>query len=412
MVDLVTAPPQVVINNPVEGAWINTPKVTIEGQAPAGVTLKINNQAVPISPDGSFRFDMLLDEGDQHIRVTAIDDVGNETSVERTVHVKTNGPRLEVNVAEGTIYNDPQLQLSGITSPGTTVTINNAVTAVGVLGDFQSTVSLLEGENTINIEARDQAGNVTTLTRHVQHALPSTPSGLDRLARNLGVLPAVTIPAVLLLSLLLGFFLYRQNQLSIQLSVDTQDFVPGLPQEAKNLTLRLDLNQPARVTLEVLDQNGQIQAILLDNRRRTARQHIFLWDGYDDFGRPVPSGAYTIRATAGAPPIKVSSAVQVQIEEDPYVYRKAGQFEPVQTTMPAADAAQDPPEPETDIKDGEFCSRVKTRQNRLKPDRTNLFRTKRDHHPAIFNRVWLANWIAFKIHRSTFQRAAQVFPLR
>ncbi len=333
VIDLVTAPPQVVISSPVEGAWINTPKVTVEGQAPAGVMLKINNQAVPISPAGSFRFDLLLDEGDQHIRVTAIDDVGNETSVERTVHVKTHGPRLEVNVAEGAIYNDSELQLSGTTNPGTSVTINNAVVAVGVLGDFQSTIRLLEGDNVVNIEARDQAGNTTALTRRVQYTVPTSPSGLDRLARNLGVLPAITIPAVLLLSLLLGFFLYRQNQLSIQLGVDTHDFVPGLPQEGKNLTLRLDLNQPARVTLEVLDQNGQVQAILLDNRRRTARQHIFLWDGYDDFDRPVPSGTYTIRATAGAPPIKVSSAVQVQIEEDPYVYRKAGQFEPVQAGM-------------------------------------------------------------------------------
>jgi flagellar hook assembly protein FlgD len=333
VIDLVTAPPQLVISNPVEGAWINTPKITVEGQAPAGVTLKINNTSVPISPAGSFRFDLLLDEGDQLIRVIAIDDVGNETSVERTIHVKTHGPNLEVNIAEGAVYNDPQLQLSGSTSPGTTVTINNAVAAVGVLGDFQFTIPLLEGENVINIEARDQAGNTTALTRRVQYAIPSTPGGLDLLARNLGVLPAITIPAVLLLSLLLGFFLYRQNQLSIQLSVDAQDFIPGLPQEGKNLTLRLDLNQPARVTLEVLDQNGQIQAILLDNRRRTARQHVFLWDGYDDFGRPVPSGAYTIRATAGAPPIKVSSAVQVQVEEDPFVYRRAGQFEPVQVGL-------------------------------------------------------------------------------
>ncbi len=333
VIDLVTAPPQVVISSPAEGAWINTPKITVEGQAPAGVTLKINNQAVPISPAGSFRFDLLLDEGDQHIRVTAIDDVGNETSVERMVHVKTSGPRLEINVAEGTVFNDPELQLSGVTSPGATILINNAVAAVGVMGDFQSTVRLLEGDNVITIEARDPAGNTTTLTRRVQYTLPTTPSGIDRLARNLGVLPAITIPAVLLLSLLLGFFLYRQNQLSIQLSVDTLDFVPGLPQEGKNLTLRLDLNQPARVTLEVLDAAGQVQAVLLDNRRRTARQHIFLWDGYDDFDRPVPSGAYTIRATAGAPPIKVSSAVQVQIEEDPYVYRRAGQYEPVQAGM-------------------------------------------------------------------------------
>jgi flagellar hook assembly protein FlgD len=134
---------------------------------------------------------------------------------------------------------------------------------------------------------------------------------------------------------LLGFFLYRQNQLSVQLVVDRQDFTPGLPQEGKNLTLWLDLNHPARVTLEVVDQAGLVQARLLDNRRRSARQHIFLWDGYDDFGRPVAPGAYTIRATAGAPPIKVTSAVQVQVEQDPYVLRKASQFENVQPAVSA-----------------------------------------------------------------------------
>jgi len=327
LIELVTAPPQVVINSPTEGAWINNPKVTIEGQAPTGVVLKINNQTIPVAPDGSFRYDLLLNEGDQTIQMTATDDVGNVTTVERTVHVKTSGPRLEVNIIDGASFSDPALQLTGVTSPGAVVLVNQREIGVGTLGDFQTTVSLLEGDNLIDVTARDQAGNTTNLTRRVRFAVPTDPSGLDLLARNLGVLPAITIPAVLLLSLLLGFFLYRQNQLDVQLSVDTQNFIPGLPQEGKHLTLRLDLTQPARITLEVLDENGEAQATLLDNRRRTARQHIFLWEGYDDFGQPVVSGVYTIRATAGAPPIKVSSAVQVQVEQDPYVLRKSQQFE-------------------------------------------------------------------------------------
>lgn len=331
LIELVTAPPQVVIHSPVEGAWINNPKVTIQGQAPVGVILKVNNQTIPVGPDGSFRYDLLLNEGDQTIQMTATDDVGNVTTVERTVHVKTSGPRLEVNIIDGASFSDSALQLSGVTSPGAVVLVNQREIGVGVMGDFQTTVSLLAGDNLIDIVARDQAGNTTGLTRRVRFEMPSEPTGLNLLARNLGVLPAVTIPAVLLLSLLLGFFLYRQNQLDIQLSVDTQNFVPGLPQEGKTLTLRLDLNQPARITLEVLDENGEAQAVLLDNRRRTARQHIFLWDGYDDFGQPVVSGVYTIRATAGAPPIKVSSAVQVQVDEDPYVLRKSQQFEKVQS---------------------------------------------------------------------------------
>lgn len=330
-VDVVTAPPEVVISTPSEGAWINNPLVTVEGQAPAGTTLKINNQAVPLSPDGSFRFDVLLNEGEQAIQVTATDDVGNVTTLDRFVRVKTTGPGLELNIVDGATFSDPLLRLSGRTSPGSSLVINQQSITVGSLGDFQTSLSLLKGENVVVLEARDIAGNATNLTRRVRYELPVEVNSLERLLRNFDTLPAATLPVVLLLSLGVGFFLYRQNQLSIQLSVEAQSFTPGLPQEGKALELRLDLNQPAQVTLEVIDQNGLTQATLLDHRRRSARQHVLLWDGYDDFGRPVPAGPYTIRATAGAPPIKVSSAVQIQIEEDPYVYRKASQFEKVQT---------------------------------------------------------------------------------
>jgi flagellar hook assembly protein FlgD len=335
MVDLVTAAPQIVITSPAEGAWIGNSLVTVEGQAPGGVTLKINNQSVPVAPDGSFRFDLVLDEGDQRIQLTATDDVGNVTTVERIVRIKTHGPALKLNIEDGASVSDSRLQLTGTTSTGATVKVNQKEVAVGALGDFQTTIQLFEGPNSIQVDAQDQAGNVTTVKRQVRYEIPKEPTGVERLMRNLSELPNITIPAILLVSISLGFFLYRQNQLSMQLTVDRQDFTPGLPQEGKNLTLWLDLTHPARVTLEVVNQTGQVQARLLDNRRRSARQHVFLWDGYDDFGRPVDPGVYTIRAVAGAPPIKVTSAVQVKVEEDPYVVSKAGQFEKIQLT-PAA----------------------------------------------------------------------------
>lgn len=333
-VELVTTAPQIVIANPAEGAWINNPLVTVEGEAPVGVVLKINNQVVPVAADGSFRYDVLLEEGDQRIQVTAADDVGNLTTVERSVRVKTQGPMLELNIADGVTVSDPLLQLAGRTSPGTMVLVNQKEVVVGALGDFQTSIQLFEGDNAIQIQALDQAGNTTNLNRRVRYEIPADPNGIEQLTRNLGELPAFTIPAILLLSLSLGVFLYRQNQLEVQLTVDSQDFTPGLPQEGKNMTLWLDLNHPARVTVEVIDQTGLVQARLLDNRRRSARQHVFLWDGYDDFGRPVGPGVYTIRAIAGAPPIKVTSAVQVEIVEDPYVFRTAGQYGNVNTLSP------------------------------------------------------------------------------
>lgn len=333
-VELVTGAPEVAITSPIEGAWINNPLVTVEGVAPAGVTLKINNQNVPVGPDGRFRFDVLLDEGDQRITVTAIDDVGNIATMERMVRVKTRGPALSINVAEGAQFSEPQILLSGSTSPGASLFVNQQPVQVGALGDFQTTLSLFEGDNSINVEARDQAGNATALTRRVRYALPAEAEGWEKLLENANRLPSATIPAILLASLLLGVFLYRANQLSLELTVDTQRFTPGLPEESKTLTLRLDLNHAARVTLEVLDEEGDVQATLLDNRRRTARPHTFYWDGYDDYGRPVMPGVYVVRATAGAPPIRATSAVQVEVEEDPYVYRRSTQAEHMQQGIP------------------------------------------------------------------------------
>jgi flagellar hook assembly protein FlgD len=334
-IDLVTAAPEVIITSPIEGAWLSNPLVTVTGTAPAGVTLKINNQNIPVTSDGAFRYDLLLDEGQQAIQISATDDVGNVTTVERFVNVKTRGPILELNVAEGAAFSDAMIQITGRTNPGVQVTVNRRPVTVGALGDFQTALELTEGDNIIDFTARDQAGNATNLTRRVRYQVPAQPAGWERLFENFQRLPALTLPVVMLFSILLGFFLYRQNRLAIELSVDSQNFTPGLPQEGKTLTLRLEINQAARVTLEVLDTDGQAQAVLLDNRRRTARQHVFLWNGYDDYGQPVKSGAYTIRAIAGAPPITVSSAVQVMIEEDPYVYSKAVQFEKIQPAAPS-----------------------------------------------------------------------------
>jgi len=63
---------------------------------------------------------------------------------------------------------------------------------------------------------------------------------------------------------------------------------------------------------------------LQHNRRRTARIHLFRWDGYDDYGRGLPPGDYTIQAVAGTPPVKVISAVQVHIRQDDFVHGQVG----------------------------------------------------------------------------------------
>jgi len=321
-ISLVVTPPEVVIASPVDDAFLNQSLITVSGQASPNVTLTVNEIPVQVGEDGAFNHQLNLEEGDNLIRVVATDDVGNVTLQEMVVHLKTGTPALFLNIEEGETFNDPVLQLSGRTDPGAIVQVNGQVVPVGEGGNFQIALQLFEGQNIVDVVARDQAGNVTTLTRQVQYTIGSAPSGMDRLLRNLSILPTLTIPVLLLAGLLIALVLFRQRGVGMTLAVDQPSFKPGLPGEGKVLLIWLELNRDTRLTLEVLDLNGFPRATLLSDRRRTARKHTFSWDGYDDFGRPVPPGEYMIQAEAGVNPVKVTTSVPVRIEEDILAHRR------------------------------------------------------------------------------------------
>lgn len=322
---LVTTPPDVVITAPLDDEWTNQPLTTVTGQVPPGITLTINDQPVTFNGDGSFQYEWLLEEGDNLIRVMATDDVGNITTHERLVHLKTKPPLLTLNVEEGATFGDSVLQLTGRTDAGATVMVNGQVVSVSALGDFQLSLNLFQGDNLIQAEARDQAANVTTLTRRIRHAGSPPTQGLERLARNLSDLPSLTVPLLIALPIILVLAFYYLRPVSLVLSVDRRAFTPGVPGEGKVLTLSLDLSKPARTTLEVLDQYGRPLATILHNRRRSAGEHLFFWDGYDDHGRPLPPDDYVIQAVAGTPAANVTSAVQVTIQEDALVHGRVVQ---------------------------------------------------------------------------------------
>jgi flagellar hook assembly protein FlgD len=321
---LVTTPPDVVITTPVDDEWTNQQLTTVNGQAPPGIALTINDQPVAVNPDGSFQYELLLEEGGNLIRVAATDDLGNLTTQERLVHLKMKPPLLTLNAEEGATFGDAVLQLNGRTDVGATVRVNGQVVPVSALGDFQVTLNLFQGDNLIQAEARDQAGNVSTINRRLRYAPSTSGRGVERLARNLSDLPSLAIPLLIVLPIVLLLAFYGLRPVSLVLSVDRRSFTPGVPGEGKVLILSLDLSKPARTTLEVLDQYGRPLATILHNRRRSAGEQHFFWDGYDDYGRPVPPGEYVIQAVAGTPAAHVTSAVQVSVQEDALVHGRVG----------------------------------------------------------------------------------------
>ncbi len=314
-VELVTTPPDVLVTDPPDQSWFSSPIVTVRGEAPPDTTLTVNGQPVAVSPDGSFSYDLLLDEGENVIRITATDDVGNLTTVERYVTIKTQPPALSINLTEGERFNTPVIQLSGSTEPGAAVLVNRRVVPVGPKGDFTVALNLNQGDNLLEVTARDQAGNTTTLTRRVTYALPAAPNPLQRVARNLAEVPAGMLGTglgIVLLGMVI-WMLRRQQPVVLTLSAEERDLTPTIPRGLERLTITLELNRPASITVQVLDEGGRRQTTLIRNRRRSARRHRFFWDGYSAAGKPVAPGEYTVQASARALPSQVVSAVQVRV---------------------------------------------------------------------------------------------------
>jgi len=324
-VALVTTPPELTINDPFDGAWVNNALVTLSGHASPFSLLTINGQTVSVDDEGVFQHQLVLNEGSNVIRLQATDDVGNINTLEHTVWLKTLPPQVELGIANGSIVGASVLELTGHTDPGATILVNGQVVPVSTLGDFQTSVSLFQGENDVIVEARDQVGNVTTLSRRVIFEVQPSSSGMERLLRGLTDLPPLTLPIVGGISLFIAWIVFRQQQVSLALSVDQQTFTPGLPGDDDTLELTLDLDKTARVTVQVLDQQRNLLTSILNDRWRGARRHLLYWDGHDDFGRALPPGEYIIQALADTSSARATSAVQVSIQEDYLGYQPAEQ---------------------------------------------------------------------------------------
>ena len=64
---------------------------------------------------------------------------------------------------DGAVVNTPQVDVIGMTAPGAVVTVNDDILLVGADGRFQSTVSLEEGPNLIEIVVSDIEGNEASM---------------------------------------------------------------------------------------------------------------------------------------------------------------------------------------------------------------------------------------------------------
>jgi hypothetical protein len=64
---------------------------------------------------------------------------------------------------DGAVVNTPQVQVTGTSSPGSVVSINEVILIVGADGQFTATVPLDEGLNLIEIIASNDSGSETSV---------------------------------------------------------------------------------------------------------------------------------------------------------------------------------------------------------------------------------------------------------
>lgn len=74
-------------------------------------------------------------------------------------------------------------------------------------------------------------------------------------------------------------------------------FPPAIDKDHPGVTIALQLYEPADFKAQVLDSAGHQVRQLVHEFREKLGENLFVWDGEDDSGRPVPPGEYTISVT-------------------------------------------------------------------------------------------------------------------
>ena len=88
-----------------------------------------------------------------------------------TVLYKSDAPILKIERPENnTTVSKQEIEIVGSTDRDTTVHLNNMPIVVDLKGEFVTTLRLKEGDNTLNFQATDIAGNTTETMIQVRYA--------------------------------------------------------------------------------------------------------------------------------------------------------------------------------------------------------------------------------------------------
>jgi hypothetical protein len=159
-------PPSIEVFTPAPGCVTNAGSMVVSGQTEPDSTVMVND--VPAaSSAGRFNSTVPLRVGWNSIAIVAVDRAGNTCSTSLDVLRDVSPPNLTLSAPLGDfLTNRSTITVSGHADPDAVVIVGGSAEqlAPGPDGNFSVAVNLSQGPNTIDLRARDRAGNEALVT--------------------------------------------------------------------------------------------------------------------------------------------------------------------------------------------------------------------------------------------------------
>jgi hypothetical protein len=156
-------PPVVEITYPAQDILVNSTSIELSGRTEPGATVMVNGEAAPFYL-GQFTSTVALQEGTNTISASARDAAGNTGFASVNITRDTISPALTLTSPQnGEVTGRAVMTVSGTAEPGARVAVNGAG-AVRAGPFFSTDIMLVEGVNTIHVQAVDPAGNQASVT--------------------------------------------------------------------------------------------------------------------------------------------------------------------------------------------------------------------------------------------------------
>lgn len=157
------APLRLELFSPQDGVGVEIGTVAILGKTRPDAVVAVNGVAVDVESNGTFRQDVILEEGANLIEVVSTDlrgEVESEQVAAFFVSATAGLPFTLLYPPDGLDATESSVPVLGATRPDAVVGVNGIPVDVNALGIFSTTVPLEEGANLIEVVATDLLGNV------------------------------------------------------------------------------------------------------------------------------------------------------------------------------------------------------------------------------------------------------------